>query len=109
MGESNQVKVVDGKEVAPIPKNLSVVEVLKNKVRLSWEKVEEAIDYIIYQKTNLSLFKVIGTTRETSFSDKQIHTSAEFIYAVAARTTSGITEKATVTAAPVAPVLRRKM
>lgn len=108
-GDCLEVCVVDGKEVTTLQCELRVVHTEDEKVKLEWDVVTEAIDYIIYRKTELTKYKEIGRTKALSFEDTSVYTCIPFSYALAVRTTSGISNKVSVITKATAPVLKRRM
>jgi hypothetical protein len=91
------------------PTGLKVLEATENSIALAWDGVEGAIDYNVYQKSKYGLYKKIATVNETYFTDDQVITDREFIYAVEVRSLGGISEKTIVKTPVVAKPLKRNM
>ena len=102
------VEVVDGGPVPEAPQGL-VVSVTDGAVHLKWKRVDKAIDYNVYQKAPYGIYKKIASVKETEFTHSNVKLVVDFIYAVEARTTSGITARTEVVVPAKAPMLKRKM
>jgi fibronectin type 3 domain-containing protein len=102
------VEVIDGLDISNTPADLSI-EATENTVSLKWKATENAVDYNIYQKAPHGVYKKIATVKETEYIHKEVKTVVEFVYAVEARTPSGITERTEVLSPVKAPILKRKM
>lgn len=107
--EEIRIEVVDGQPVPEAPTNLKIEEITDAKVSLSWEPVEKVLDYNVYQKAPLGICKKIATVSETIYIDEDVITAVPFIYAVEARTSSGITKRAEIVTPIQAPPLRKQM
>lgn len=102
------IDIIDGGKLQKAPTGLTA-EAGEAYVSLRWEEVLGAVDYNVYQKAPHGLFKKITTVKDTNYTDKAVRTSVEFIYAVEARTLSGITEKAQVKIPVKAKIQKRQM
>lgn len=102
------VEIVDGNKVFGTIDNLSVNET-ENSITLTWDTVEDAVYYNVYQKSPYGLYKKIDTTENTAYIHDEVITNVEFIYAVEAVTTSGATERAEIPTEVIAAPLRRNM
>lgn len=103
-----KVCVVDGKEIKGEILNLNA-GVTENTIALSWDGIEEAVWYNVYQKAPYGIYKKIGTTDETEFIDSKVTVNAPFVYAVEAVTTSGVSKRAELRVEPVAERFKPKM
>lgn len=61
-------------------------------VELSWSGCD-AVWYNVYQKAPYGLYKLIASTKDTSFVYEDVHSSVDFIYAVEGVTLAGKTER----------------
>ncbi len=86
------VKIVDGGEVPERVQEISMY-VTADTVELEWQPVERALCYNIYQKAPYGIYKKIGTSINPEYVDKNVTVNCNFMYAVEAVTTSGVTDR----------------
>lgn len=101
------VKVVNGEAVTGEVNELAA-EVDGETVKLSWTGTE-AVYYNVYQKAPYGLYKLLGKTKETSFTGFDIHSSVDFIYAVEGVTLAGVTKREETLVKACVPVKKKKM
>jgi len=106
--EPVSVEIVDGTPIPAPPSGLTA-KFSANSVSLSWQAVEGAVCYTVYQKAPLGLYKKIATVKDTEYTDTNVKTFVDFIYAVDARTPAGITKMAEIKIAATHEKPKRKM
>ncbi len=91
------------------PANPTVGVVNKNDLTFSWDPSEGAKTYNIYRtdKEN-GTFKLIGKTRETSYTDITVLTTIPYYYKVAAVSAGGVSEQSETVTTPAVTVLYRQ-
>lgn len=102
------VKIVDGKANDCKMSGLKA-ETAPDRVKLVWDKKDEAVSYNVYQKAKYGKCKLIASASANEYTDYHVRTSVEFVYAVEAVTTSGISEKIEITTPVAAEPMKRKM
>ena len=106
--ETLDIVVKNGEEPSKPVENLHA-GVTENTVALSWDKVEDAVWYNVYQKAPYGIYKKLCETEETEYIDSEVIVNAPFIYAVEAITPAGAAQKAEIKIEPVAPSFKPKM
>lgn len=84
-------------------------EVKSDSVELSWEPLDSAVWYNVYQKAPYGLYMLLGQTKDAEFTCRDVYSCADFVYAVEAVTYSGITEKSETLVKACAAPKKRKM
>ncbi len=64
--------------------NFKVENAQKDSLNFSWNKVENATHYNLYQKPKYGLYKKVGEVTENNFTDNAVVTDREYIYAIEA-------------------------
>ncbi len=106
--ETLDVVVKNGEEQSKAVENLHA-GVTENTVALSWDKLEDAVWYNVYQKAPYGIYKKLCETEETEYIDSDVVVNTPFIYAVEAITPAGAAKRAEITIEPVAAGFKPKM
>lgn len=56
----------------------------KNKIKLTWSKVEDAESYYIYKKNSQGAYEQVGLTRKLTYTDKNVKKGKTYTYKVKA-------------------------
>ncbi len=80
-----------------------------DSVKLKWAPFDGALRYNVYQKAPYGNFKLLAGVDGTEYTDNDVKTTVEFVYAVEAVTVSGLTEKTLITTPVRHKKFRRKM
>ncbi|MCH5186498.1 MAG: hypothetical protein J1F64_10325, partial [Oscillospiraceae bacterium] len=80
-----------------------------DRVEMKWSEYKDALWYNVYQKAPYGNFKLLASVKDTSYTDNDVKTTVEFVYAVEAATVSGFTEKTLITTPVRHKKFRRKM
>lgn len=88
-GTSEGSNIINATTPAPppapgIPQQLSTLGLGPNSVRVTWQPVEYASEYIVYRNG-----EAVGTVSGTSFADTGLDPSASYTYTVAAKNMTG--------------------
>lgn len=108
MSEPFDVYVTDGKILSRKIEGF-FAETESDSVALRWYPYENAVSYNVYQKAPYGNFKLIANVKDTEYTDNEVKTVVEFIYAVEAVTPSGLTEKTLITTPVRHKKFKRKM
>ncbi|WP_186579653.1 rhamnogalacturonan lyase family protein [Aquibacillus kalidii] len=106
-----EVKMIDDSQPLPdAPENLTLGDVNKNDITLSWDAVDTAVSYNVYRSEKEDgTYTLIGQTRETSYTDNTVLTTIPYFYKVAAVNAGGISEQSDVLETPADTVLLKQM
>ncbi|MCX7714481.1 MAG: hypothetical protein N2171_01935, partial [Clostridia bacterium] len=102
------IDIVNGEENNAKVEKLAA-KTLENSVELSWDSVNGASYYNVYQKAPYGIYKKLASVSTNFYKDTNVKTTVEFTYAVEAVTFCGITPKAEIKTPAVAKPFRRKM
>ncbi|WP_077623533.1 fibronectin type III domain-containing protein [Sediminibacillus massiliensis] len=105
------VKMIDESQEAPkAPENLTLGDVNKNDITLSWGESKNAVSYLVYRAENIDGdYKLVGQTSGHSFTDKSVLTTIPYFYKVAAVNAGGISEQSSALETPAVTKLQKQM
>lgn len=106
--EDIDVYVTDGKMLTSKVEGFSA-DTYSDRVEMKWMEYKNALYYNVYQKAPYGNFKLIASVKDTQYTDNDVKTTVEFIYAVEAVTISGVTEKTLITTPVRHKKFKRKM
>ena len=76
------------KEIVELELDKPVIKKLtptSKQVKITWNKVKNAQSYEVYRKTKTGDFKLIGTTKKNSYTDKTVKANTEYSYRLVAK------------------------
>lgn len=100
-------------EKAPVPTGLTLGDVNKNDVTISWQPSEGALFYHVFRADPLAdgsvgELQLVGRAEEPTFTDTDVLTTVEYVYAVAAVNAGGVSEKSETITSPAVTTLARQ-
>ena len=98
---------------APVPTGLTLGAVNKNDVTISWTPSDGALFYQVYRAEpkadgTLGDFELVGRADGASFTDRDVLTTIEYTYSVAAVNAGGASERSVAVTSPAATTLQRQ-
>ncbi|WP_317616735.1 fibronectin type III domain-containing protein [Arthrobacter sp. NamB2] len=98
---------------APAPTGLTLGAVNKNDVTISWTPSDGALFYQVYRAEpkadgTLGDFEAVGRADSASYTDRDVLTTIEYTYAVAAVNAGGASERSSTITSPAATTLQRQ-
>ncbi|GAA2176758.1 hypothetical protein GCM10009784_24620 [Arthrobacter parietis] len=98
---------------APVPTGLALGDVNKNDVTLNWEPSEGALFYQVFRADPLAdgsvgELELIGRADKPTYTDTDVLTTVEYVYAVAAVNAGGVSEKSETVTSPAKTTLVRQ-
>ncbi|RZU62523.1 fibronectin type III domain-containing protein [Zhihengliuella halotolerans] len=93
---------------APVPENLTVGEVGKNSVELTWNVVDEALFYHLYRAEPGGELVLVDRSDEPTYTDTDVLTTIEYTYAVASVNAGGASELSESVTSPAETKLERQ-
>ncbi|MGO4108546.1 rhamnogalacturonan lyase family protein [Paenibacillus sp. YAF4_2] len=96
--------------LAPVPQDLSVATISKNSVTIVWTGSPEARAYNVYRASKANgEFKLIGKTKEPSYTDSNVLTTVPYYYKAASVNAGGISAQSDVLVTEAVTTLYRSM
>jgi len=96
-GSTKAMTVTQNKKPAP-PRSLTASRGQSaNSINLRWQTVKNALQYKVYHwNKSLNKWKLIATTKETSFTHKNLKAGQEYYYAVFAENHAGVSRPSSI-------------
>ncbi|NIK23644.1 fibronectin type III domain-containing protein [Paenibacillus lupini] len=96
--------------LAPVPQDLSVATISKNSVTIAWTGSSKARAYNVYRASKANgEFKLIGKTKEPSYTDSNVLTTVPYYYKAASVNAGGISAQSEVLVTEAVTTLYRNM
>ncbi len=100
-------------EKAPVPTGLTLGDVNKNDVTVSWKPSEGALFYHVFRADpqadgSFSEMQLVGRAEDTTFTDTDVLTTVEYKYAVAAVNAGGVSAQSETVTSPAVTTLVRQ-